>query len=155
MNALQRVELGYYLSEAYWGKGIVTEAAKLMVKYFFSDFYTHQVNDGQPIVRVDCNIYSWNKGSGKRDQIILKRALLTFDNRESSRETGLYSWMLSTTSLVEERPSCGRHRVPAIERRVFSESVLLVIANKRISNSPHIVKTIHSIKESSTISLTG
>mgnify|MGYP001146412451 CR=1 FL=1 len=65
---LKRVELGYWLSEEYWGKGIVTDAAKMMVKYFFSEEYTYQVNGGQPILRVDCNVYSWNRGSGKLDR---------------------------------------------------------------------------------------
>jgi RimJ/RimL family protein N-acetyltransferase len=69
MYYLQRVELGYWLSEQYWSKGIVSDASKMMVKYFFSDDYTYQVNDGQPIARVDCNIYSWNKGSGNLDPI--------------------------------------------------------------------------------------
>jgi len=31
-----KAEIGYWLAEAYWGRGITTEAVKLVVKYCFN-----------------------------------------------------------------------------------------------------------------------
>jgi RimJ/RimL family protein N-acetyltransferase len=47
-------EIGYWLSEQHWGKGIVTEAVKLMVDYGFSN---------QSFTRIYAGIFSNNKAS--------------------------------------------------------------------------------------------
>lgn len=82
----KRVELGYWLSEEYWGKGIVPEAAKLIIKYFFSDDFTYQVNGGQPVLRVEANIYAWNRASGMKESIITRMEPNFVLNRKSLRK---------------------------------------------------------------------
>lgn len=47
-------ELGYYLSEEYWGKGIMTEAVKEICAYIF---------DNTDIIRIFAEPFSNNKGS--------------------------------------------------------------------------------------------
>ncbi len=37
------MELGYWLAEAYWGKGIMTEAVKQMVGYGFKTFWVDRI----------------------------------------------------------------------------------------------------------------
>ena len=46
---------GYWLGEKYWGKGIVTEAIKIYIKYIFSTF--------RKIQRIEADVYPWNQGS--------------------------------------------------------------------------------------------
>lgn len=55
------IELGYWLGEAYWGQGIVTEAVKAMVKYTFEQF---------DVVRIYAGAFEGNMGS----QQVLKKA---------------------------------------------------------------------------------
>ncbi|RBL90285.1 GNAT family N-acetyltransferase [Chitinophaga flava] len=38
-----QVEIGYTLSQAYWGKGIATESSKALVDYCFTNTDTHEV----------------------------------------------------------------------------------------------------------------
>lgn len=49
-------ELGYWVGEPFWGKGIATEAVKLMVEYAF----TH-LN----LVRLEAGVFDFNKASQK------------------------------------------------------------------------------------------
>jgi len=51
------VSFGYWLGEEYWGKGIVTEAIRLYVKYIFKNF--------KNIQRIEARVYPWNEGSKK------------------------------------------------------------------------------------------
>jgi RimJ/RimL family protein N-acetyltransferase len=39
----RNAELGYFIGEEYWGKGIATEAIKLMVQYGFDHFDIHRI----------------------------------------------------------------------------------------------------------------
>ena len=39
-------EIGYWLGESYWGRGIVSEAVQLIVKYAFSHLGYHRLNTG-------------------------------------------------------------------------------------------------------------
>lgn len=47
-------EMGYYISEEYWGKGIVTEAVRLVSAYIF---------ENTDIVRIFADPYDFNTGS--------------------------------------------------------------------------------------------
>lgn len=39
----KNAEMGYWLAEPYWGQGIITEAAKLMIKYGFKTFDINRI----------------------------------------------------------------------------------------------------------------
>ncbi|HEX8090628.1 MAG TPA: GNAT family N-acetyltransferase [Blastocatellia bacterium] len=47
-------EIGYWLGEEYWGKGIVTEAVQALTDYAFSNF---------DLRRVYAGVFEWNPGS--------------------------------------------------------------------------------------------
>jgi len=59
-------EIGYYLSEEYWGKGIMTEAVKKLC---------HTVFETTDIVRIYAEPFSYNTGSRK----VLENAGFTFE----------------------------------------------------------------------------
>jgi len=50
----QTAELGYYISEEYWGKGIMTEAVKQICKYVFSN---------SDIIRIYAEPFAYNIAS--------------------------------------------------------------------------------------------
>ena len=50
----QTGELGYYISEDYWGKGIMTEAVKQICKYVFAN---------SDIIRIFAEPFAYNKAS--------------------------------------------------------------------------------------------
>ena len=50
----QTAELGYYIAEEYWGKGIMTEAVKQLCDYVFSN---------TDIIRIYAEPFSYNIGS--------------------------------------------------------------------------------------------
>lgn len=47
-------EIGYWLGEAYWGRGISTEAVKAVTEYIVSRFYVY---------RIQARVFEWNKAS--------------------------------------------------------------------------------------------
>lgn len=47
-------EIGYWLSEEYWGRGIVTEAVQGLTKYAFQHF---------DLARIWACVFAWNPGS--------------------------------------------------------------------------------------------
>ncbi len=49
------MSFGYWLGENYWNKGIVSEAARLYLKYAFKTF--------RGVERIQAITYLWNKGS--------------------------------------------------------------------------------------------
>ena len=49
-----KAEIGYWLGEEYWGRGIMTEAVKLLTKYAFEEL---------DLVRVYAGVFVWNKAS--------------------------------------------------------------------------------------------
>lgn len=57
----QTAELGYYIAEEYWGKGIMTEAVKLLCEYVFSN---------TDIIRIYAEPFAHNIGS----QRVLEKA---------------------------------------------------------------------------------
>ena len=48
------VELGYFIAEEYWGRGIATEAVRQMVSYVQKEF---------DIVRIYAEVFEYNKAS--------------------------------------------------------------------------------------------
>jgi RimJ/RimL family protein N-acetyltransferase len=48
------MEIGYWLGEEFWGKGIITEAVGVISNYGFDQF---------DIVRLYANVFEWNKAS--------------------------------------------------------------------------------------------
>ncbi len=50
----QTAELGYYIAEEYWGKGIMTEAVRQICKYVFSE---------SDIIRIYAEPFSYNAAS--------------------------------------------------------------------------------------------
>lgn len=59
-------ELGYFIGEPYWGKGIATSAVKLIVNYGFEVLGIHRIYAG---------VFSYNKASSK----VLEKAGFTFE----------------------------------------------------------------------------
>ena len=49
-------EMGYCMAEAYWGRGIMTEAVKLVCQYIFTQ---------TDILRISAEIFSYNEASGR------------------------------------------------------------------------------------------
>ncbi len=50
-------ELGYWIGEPYWGKGIATEAVQYMLKYTFETF--------PELIRIYARVFEYNKASMK------------------------------------------------------------------------------------------
>jgi [ribosomal protein S5]-alanine N-acetyltransferase len=59
-------EIGYWLGEPFWGKGIMTEAVKKISLWLF---------DNYDIVRLQAGIFEWNKGSMR----VLEKAGFKFE----------------------------------------------------------------------------
>jgi ribosomal-protein-alanine N-acetyltransferase len=49
-------ELGYWLGEEYWNKGIMTKAVNLFTNFIFDYF---------DIIRIQASVFDWNPASGK------------------------------------------------------------------------------------------
>ncbi len=64
----KNAELGYWLGEAYWGKGIITEAVKQVVKFGFDTF---------DITRIYARPYGTNTASQK----VLEKAGFALESR--------------------------------------------------------------------------
>ncbi|MBI2577460.1 MAG: GNAT family N-acetyltransferase [Candidatus Wildermuthbacteria bacterium] len=67
-------EIGYWLAEPYWGKGIMTEAATAMEKFGFETL---------GLVRIYAGVYTWNTASQK----VLEKVGFV---REGLRRKGVY-----------------------------------------------------------------
>lgn len=52
----KNIEVGYWLGEKYWGKGIMTEALQFIVQYAWLHF---------DVIRIYASIYGFNIGSAK------------------------------------------------------------------------------------------
>jgi RimJ/RimL family protein N-acetyltransferase len=50
------MEIGYWLGEPYWGRGIVTEAVRALTRYAFETF---------DVARVYAYVYEWNPASAR------------------------------------------------------------------------------------------
>jgi RimJ/RimL family protein N-acetyltransferase len=62
------VEIGYWLGEAYWGRGIATEAVRALTDYAFTSF---------DICRIFAGVYEWNPASMR----VLEKAGYTLEGR--------------------------------------------------------------------------
>jgi RimJ/RimL family protein N-acetyltransferase len=49
-------EIGYWLAEPFWGRGIVTEAVGLLARYAFDELEA---------IRVQAHVYDWNPASAR------------------------------------------------------------------------------------------
>jgi ribosomal-protein-alanine N-acetyltransferase len=61
-------EIGYWLGEAYWGRGIVTAAVRAMTDYAFATF---------DLCRLYANVFEWNPASMR----VLEKAGYEFEGR--------------------------------------------------------------------------
>ena len=67
VNKIQ-AEIGYWIGEEYWGKGIGTAALKTVTEYAFNNFY---------FTRLYANIFDWNAPSIR----ILEKAGYEYEGR--------------------------------------------------------------------------
>ncbi|MFH0735314.1 MAG: GNAT family protein [bacterium] len=61
-------EVGYWLGEGYWGRGIMTKAVSLFTDFMFENF---------DIERIQASVFDWNIASAK----VLEKAGFTFEAR--------------------------------------------------------------------------
>lgn len=61
-------EIGYWLGEEFWGRGIVTEAVSALVEYGFASF---------DLVRIYAGVFEWNTASMR----VLEKAGFQFEGR--------------------------------------------------------------------------
>lgn len=61
-------EIGYWLGEPFWGRGIVTEAVSLLTEHLFKDI---------KVPRVQARVYGWNEASGR----VLEKCGFTLEGR--------------------------------------------------------------------------
>lgn len=72
-------EIGYWLSESYWGRGWVTDAVKTLVNYAFEQ---------RGLIRVEARVFSFNKASAK----VLEKAGFDLEGvfRKNEAKHGVY-----------------------------------------------------------------
>jgi RimJ/RimL family protein N-acetyltransferase len=70
-------ELGYWLGQAHWGKGITTDAVRMVTDHLFRHF---------DFIRVQASVFSWNPASAR----VLEKAGYTLEatNRRSMIKEG-------------------------------------------------------------------
>lgn len=61
-------EIGYWLGEAYWGRGIVSEAVSAFTEWAFANF---------DLCRIYAGVFEWNPGSAR----VLEKAGFQFEGR--------------------------------------------------------------------------
>ena len=61
-----RMDLGYWLAEPFWGRGIVTEAARVFVPFLFANY---------PVERLQSRVFDGNPASGR----VLEKAGLIYE----------------------------------------------------------------------------
>ena len=61
-------EIGYWLAEPFWGRGIATRAVQALTEYAFTNF---------DLVRLYANVFEWNPASGR----VLEKAGFTLEGR--------------------------------------------------------------------------
>jgi RimJ/RimL family protein N-acetyltransferase len=62
------VEIGYWLGEAFWGRGIVTDAVRALSEYIFANF---------DVCRIYAGVFEWNLGSMR----VLEKAGFVLEGR--------------------------------------------------------------------------
>ena len=61
-------EIGYWLGEPFWGRGIASEALRAVTEYAFATF---------DIIRLEAGVFSWNPASAR----VLEKAGYTLEGR--------------------------------------------------------------------------
>ncbi|HEX9821282.1 MAG TPA: GNAT family protein [Methylomirabilota bacterium] len=61
-------EIGYWLGEPFWGRGIATEAVRAVTEYAFATF---------PICRLEAGVFEWNPASAR----VLEKAGYVLEGR--------------------------------------------------------------------------
>jgi RimJ/RimL family protein N-acetyltransferase len=64
----QSAEVGYWLGEPFWGRGIATEALRAITDYAFATF---------PVIRLEAGVFGWNPASAR----VLEKAGYTLEGR--------------------------------------------------------------------------
>ena len=72
--ARRSAEIGYWLSEAHWGRGIMTEAVRELTAYSFQHF---------DLVRIYAMVFEWNPASMR----VLKKAGYSLEGRHRKAVT--------------------------------------------------------------------
>ena len=67
-------EIGYWLGEEFWGRGIVTEALQAMTDYAFATW---------DLCRISAGVFEWNPGSAR----VLEKAGYEFEARSQKAVT--------------------------------------------------------------------
>ena len=67
-------EIGYWLGEAYWGRGIATEALRAVTEYAFATF---------DVCRLQAGVFAWNPASMR----VLEKAGYTLEARHRKNVT--------------------------------------------------------------------
>jgi RimJ/RimL family protein N-acetyltransferase len=62
-------EIGYWLAESYWGRGIATEALRAMTDYAFATF---------DVCRLEAGVFEWNPASAR----VLEKAGYVLEGRK-------------------------------------------------------------------------
>jgi len=62
-------EVGYWLGESFWGRGIATEALRAVTDYAFATF--------GDVIRLEAGVFSWNPASAR----VLEKAGYTLEGR--------------------------------------------------------------------------
>mgnify|MGYP003623229237 CR=1 FL=1 len=80
-------EIGYWLGEAYWGKGIMTEAVKLISEYMFRDF---------DIIKIFAGVFDYNTPSMRvlEKAGFVKEAILTKGAIKNNKISDLHYYSL-------------------------------------------------------------
>jgi ribosomal-protein-alanine N-acetyltransferase len=64
----QSAEIGYWLGESYWGKGIMSQAVRLITQHAFDKF---------DFIRLHAGVFDWNPASAR----VLEKAGYQFESR--------------------------------------------------------------------------
>ena len=62
------MEIGYWLGEPYWGRGIATRAVRALIDYAFAHF---------DLMRLYATVFEWNPASAR----VLEKAGFTYEAR--------------------------------------------------------------------------
>ncbi len=94
-------EIGYYLGEAYWGKGIMTEAVKVLTAYVFANYDINRIY-AEPFAR---NIGSRRtlEKAGFILEGVLKQSVIKNNIFEDSCIYALLNLQYSTTDIKNQR----------------------------------------------------
>jgi len=64
----QNAEIGYWLGEAFWGRGVATETVSAFTRWLFEHF---------PVQRIYAGVFAWNTASVR----VLEKAAFVFEGR--------------------------------------------------------------------------